>query len=743
MATKNYNFNVRSDIKSAKDYFFIIRNNLKYLIIISSVIIILSVVYAELAKDVYVSTVTIKLIQQNQNILENTPHYNPNPDYLDRFISNEIGIITNFNTREKTAQALIDSFNTIKNPNLFEVIRAKDDPGINNHKTLEVLTNHLAGTIGVGQNPGSDVIEISAESRSAFEAALIANTWAHEYQEVNLEINRAKLTTIRKFLEQQSQKKLAELRNAEDSLKKFQEQGGIVSLDVQSSDLLNQLSQLDAQKEATKIDLMTSNEILKQYKYFLNNQDPHLVQYLENQSSQAYITALQQQLAELQVNRDLAISIKNPNVDISNKIKEYDQRIDDLKGKLNSAISNIKSGGFSGNPEQVTQLAQRLIEEEVKNNSLSVRLQQLESTINEYEQDVKRLPSTSTKLAQYQRQRESLQQLYLLINDKYQEATINELSQEGNVVIIGEGKIPDTPAKPKRKIIIFFGIILGAVVGVSFILIKDYFNDTIKSPEDIEKKHIPLLAWIPHSKTGERNNDVKSEFVTLYDVDSPISEAFKTLRARVQYSKLESNQAQIILVTSPAEHEGKTFVSINLAASFALSNKKTLLIDGDLRRPRIHTILGNSKTPGLTDYVINDVAIQDVVRDIKPIYFSYISSGSISSNPIQILESEKMQNFLQEIRHLFEVIIIDSAPIVALIDTEILTKRVDGTILVVSSDKTETRVMKEALEILENNNSSFLGTVLNNFSDKSGHGYYYKYHYNYRESSNRKKKLFS
>lgn len=743
MATRNNNQNIRSDIKSAKDYFFIIKNNLKYLILISSLILILSIVYAQLAKDIYVSTVSIKITQQNQNILDNATFYHPDPNYLDRFISNEIGVITNFNTRERAAKSLIDSFYTYPNHNLFYVISAKTSTGSEGPKTLEVLTNHLGGCISVEQNPGSDVLEISAESRSAFEAALIANTWANEYQKVNLEINRAKLTNIRKFLEQQSQEKLSELKNAEDSLRKFQEQGGIISLDVQSSELLNQLSQLDAQKEATKIDLMSSNEMLKQYKFFLNNQDPQLVQYLENETSQAYITALQRELAELQVNRDLAISIKNPNVDISSKIKEYDQRIDDLKGKLNSTINNIKVSGFSGNPEQVTQLAQRLVEEEVRNNSLSVRLQQLETTSQKYEQDVRRLPGTSTKLTQYQRQRESLQQLFLLINDKYQEAMINELSQEGNVVIIGEGKIPDTPAKPKRKIIIVFGLILGLVVAVSFILVKDFFDDTIKSPEDIEKKNIPLLAWIPQSKISGRNGDVKSEFITLYDMDSPVSEAFKTLRARVQYSNLEATEAKIILVTSPAEHEGKTFVSINLAASFALSNKKTLLIDCDLRRPRIHAILGNDKKPGLTDYIISDLRLQDIIREIKPVYLSYMSAGSTSSNPIQILESEKMQNFLQETRQLFEIIVIDSAPIVALIDTEILTKVVDGTILVVSSDKTETRVMREALEIMESNNTSFLGTVLNNFSNKSGYGYYYKYHYNYPGTPKRKRKSIS
>ena len=208
------------------------------------------------------------------------------------------------------------------------------------------------------------------------------------------------------------------------------------------------------------MELMTSNEIFKQYKFFLNNTDPQLVDYLENQTSQAYINALQQQLAELQVNRDLALSIKSPNVDISGKVKEYDRRIAEQE-KLNSAINSIRAEAFSGNPEQVQELAQKLVEEEIKNNTLSVRLNQLESLTQKYEGNLRNLPKTSTQLSQFQRNRETLQQIYLLINERYQEAMINELSQPGNVTIISGGGIPASPTKPNRKFILLLGFILG------------------------------------------------------------------------------------------------------------------------------------------------------------------------------------------------------------------------------------------------------------------------------------------
>jgi capsular exopolysaccharide synthesis family protein len=725
--------------KSLRDYLLLIRNNLKTFLFLSLIIVILTIGYAILAKNIYKSTVTVRITQQNQNILKNTQDI-LDTELLDRFIATEIGVIGNYNTREIVARALIDSFENTKNQNLFDLVKSKKNEGINGHKTVEHLASILSAAITAEQIPGTDAVEISAESTSPYEAALIVNTCAIEYQKINLASNREKLTSIRKFLEKQNQEKLAELQTAEDTLMKVQEKSGLISMDVQSQGLLDQLSSLDAQKQETKIELMTSNEVLKQYKFFLNKQDPQLVDYLENATSQAYITALQQQIADLQVNRDLAVSIKNPNLDISSKVKEYDQRIGELKEKLNSAINSIKAEGFSGNPEQVSHLAQQLIEEQIKNSTLSVKFNQLETLTKQYEQKLRGLPKASTELSQFQRKREVLQQSFLEINQKYQEAMINELSQSGNVFLISEGRIPDSPEKPNRKLMIIFGFILGPSLAFFFLLIKDYFNDKIESPDDIEKNDINLLAWIPQLTTNGKISQEKIDLTVFYELDSPINEAFKSIKTRILFSTADSDSSKQILVTSPAEHEGKTFVAINLAGTFAQSNKRTLLIDCDLRRPRIHTVMGVNKIPGVADYLTNKATLEEIIKVIKPNNLSYITAGSIPSHPVEMIESEAMQNFLHEMRDFFDVVIVDSAPIVSVIDAEILSKMVDGTILVLSADKTETKLMMNAVELIKNNRVPFFGTVLNNFKKKSGYDYYYKYHYNYKKSSDRIRK---
>ena len=344
------------------------------------------------------------------------------------------------------------------------------------------------------------------------------------------------------------------------------------------------------------------------------------------------------------------------------------------------------------------------------------------------------------EFAGYQRNMESLQQLYTLVEQKHQEAVINELSQPGNSVIIGIGRVPDRPAKPNRLMIILWGFIMAPVIAFGYILIKDYFDDTVKSPDDIRKNDISFLSWIPHSIYNINNYHGNEELLALYESDSPVSESFQAIKERILYSNDDSGFPKIILVTSPAEGEGKTFVSFNLAGNFAQSNKRTLLIDCDLRRPRIHAIMGNIKKPGLVDFLLQKAKLEEIIRKTRNNNLSYITSGPIPKNPAEMLRSKIMKDFLKIIRDSFDVIIIDSAPIVAVIDTEILAKLVDETILVVCADKTKNQLMMDAVDIIKRNKVPFLGTVLNDFRYKSGYGYYYKYYYNYSSNGNGDKK---
>ena len=736
---KNNNYNNgyedNEDSKSLKDYVLLIRNNLLPFVLIAVVCTAAAVYYALNSMDIYESKTVLKISKPQGNILE-API---TPDIMDlgmdRFIANEIEIIKSYTNRERVAEALIDSFKVSKDQSKFYMVLVHNWGEKTHLLSVDSLVKILDKKVSVEQKRGLDIIDITAESPSPYEAALIANSYAQQYRNLNLEVNRNQLTFVKNFLGKQKAEKQKELNVAEDSLRNFQEKGGIIALDEQATALIDQLSQFEAKMNATKIDYLASSNILRQYKDELKKQDPRMANYLESLTSETYINALQKQLAELQINKDLALANTNGKIDVSAKIKEYDQKINELKSKLNDKIEVIKAGIFASSPEEVKELSQKIIEEDVKNSSLKTTVDGLKEIVDNYELKFNKLPKTSIELARLQRNREFLEKLYSLVESKYQEAVINEQSQPGNVLIVDKGRIPDKPAKPNRVLIIIIGFVLGTGLAFGYVLIKDYFDDTVKTPEDIQRKNINVLAWIP--RIEGINSRGKVEFIVANKPKSIPSEAFKALRTRVQFSNVDIESFKTILITSATPAEGKTVIALNLAGSFAQADKNVLLIDCDLRKPRMHGIFGVNKNPGLVNYLFNQVSLDEIIwRSDLIENFTYITSGTIPPNPAEVLQSRAMQNFLDNMRRRFDMIILDSPPIISVTDSEILSRMVDGSILVVSAENTEVDMMKHAVDLMRNEKSPFLGVVLNNFIYRTGYGSYYKYYYYYSHTSN-------
>jgi capsular exopolysaccharide synthesis family protein len=457
---------------------------------------------------------------------------------------------------------------------------------------------------------------------------------------------------------------------------------------------------------------------------------------LESQASQSYYQALQDEVAKIEVTKDVAVANKKEKSENSPLLKDYDSKIKELKGKLNSKLASIKNGIFSSSPEIVTDLTEKILDAEIKIHASTMQFDELNGIISKYEKDFNKLPKTSIEYARLERKREADEKLFSLLEEKHQEAQINELSQPGNVVIIDNGRVPILPAKPNRVVIILLGFILGAGMSLGFVFIKNYFNNTIKTPEDIQNRNINVLAWIPYIEGMELDESKGHEFIVARKPDSIPSEAFKALRTRVQYSKVGQDPLKTILVTSSTPGEGKTLISANLAGTFAQLGKKTLIIDTDLRKPRAHTVFNVSKHPGLADYLFNEATLEEIIRPTELGGLSFIASGTIPPNPSEMLASKKMKDFIELVKAKFEIIIFDSAPVVAVTDSEILSSMVDATMLVVSADYTEFEVLVKSVELIKNSSQSFVGTVLNNFSYKSGYGSYYKYYYYYSGQDN-------
>jgi tyrosine-protein kinase Etk/Wzc len=715
-------------------YYNILIDNLFPFILISVVAIVVAIVYAISSINIYKSTTVLKISKPSGNIL-NSPLMPEFQDFgSDRFIANEIEVLKSYKVREIAANALIDSFKAINRIDSFKVLVQSASKLTSDKAKLldnDQIASILSSNVTIEQKRGLDIVEISSQSPSPFEASLIANLYAQAYKTLNLEFNRNQLTLVKAFLLDQKNEKLSQLNSSEELLKTFQEKGGIIALDDQAKELITQLSKFEADRNLAKMELAISEKTLKQYKEELRKQDPQLTAYLENFSSEEYLKNLQTELARLEVNRDIALTSSKDKAVDSQTIKDYDAKIKELRNKLKSKIEGFRTSILASSPEEVKLITKNVIEEEIKSQSLEIKVKNLDEIVKSYDTKFNQLPKSAIEYARLQRGRESLEKLYILVEEKYQEAVINEQSQPGNVIIIDRARRPASPAKPNRLLIILVGTILGFGFGLGYAFLRNYFDNTVKTPEDLKDKNINVIGWVPQIQSLDKSISKDIEFIIYNKPDSVPSEAFRALRTRVQFSKVDQGNMKVIHITSSTPGEGKTLIASNLAGSFAQANHKTLLLDCDLRKPRVHTVFGMTRQPGLVEYLFDQVEIKTIIKHSKLANLDVITVGTIPPNPAEMLGSKKMQDFIDLMKTMYDYIIIDSPPIISVTDSEIIAAYCDAVYLVVSANYTEFDLLDKALDIIKNGNVNFVGTILNNFVFKNSYGSYYKYYYYY------------
>lgn len=218
--------------------------------------------------------------------------------------------------------------------------------------------------------------------------------------------------------------------------------------------------------------------------------------------------------------------------------------------------------------------------------------------------------------------------------------------------------------------------------------------------------------------------------ITIKDPKSPISEAYRTLRTNIQFSSFDK-KLQSIVVTSSGPGEGKTTTSCNLAVVMAQTGSKTILIDCDQRKPSVHKSFKMSNEMGLSDFLAGTVEFKDVTRSSGAENLTIITSGTRPPNPSELLSSKKMKDFVEGLKEEYEYIIIDSPPIVAVTDAQLIASFADGSLLVTSSGEVEREAAMKSKELLDKVNSKIVGVVLNKLevSEKGYYGYYYQYYY--------------
>jgi len=331
---------------------------------------------------------------------------------------------------------------------------------------------------------------------------------------------------------------------------------------------------------------------------------------------------------------------------------------------------------------------------------------------------------------------------------KLEETRINEAGQSGNVRILDKAIAPSFPVTPNKKLNLMLGLLIGLGLGIGLTFLVEYFDNTVKSVEDVERLGFNLMGAIPkieqdklqkkieskwESLEFNEGREIESRLVTHFDPKSPISEAYRTLRTNLQFTKI-ADSLKTILVTSSGPKEGKSTTVANLAITLAQLGSKVLLVDTDLRRPVIHSIFGMEKDNGLTNYMMDSVPYNQVVKKSFLENLNIITCGVLPPNPSELLGSFKMEELITKLKSNYDIILFDSPPVIAVTDAAVLSTKVDSTFLVISSGKTNRDAIIRAKSLLENVNTHIVGALLNNVNVEGTYGssyYYYYYHYYY------------
>ncbi|MBU4445724.1 polysaccharide biosynthesis tyrosine autokinase, partial [bacterium] len=374
--------------------------------------------------------------------------------------------------------------------------------------------------------------------------------------------------------------------------------------------------------------------------------------------------------------------------------------------------------------------------------------------VNQYADELNKLPQRSLEFARLDRERQVNEKYYILMKTKFQESRITEASRISNVRIVDPAVPSERPVKPKKKMNLLLGIFMGLGLGVGIAFVKEYLDHTVRSSEDLQKLGLTTISIVPRidiksalekiqqdGKVDDEEYALKSRLISHYDPKSTVAEAYRTLRTNIQFMSPDKPLRSMV-VSSGGPGDGKSTTVANIAIAFANLEKKVLLIDADLRKPILHKVFDVPRGPGLTHRLVQDLNDQDVIRETQVPNLYLVTCGDVPPNPSELLASQKLKDFIARMKSEYDIVLLDSPPIIAVTDASILSTLTDAIMLVVNSGNTDQRVLKRSIDLLSQVNTNLIGAVLNGVNISAGYDsyyYYYHYYYYYADTGDKKK----
>ncbi|HBV7420416.1 TPA: polysaccharide biosynthesis tyrosine autokinase, partial [Klebsiella pneumoniae] len=460
------------------------------------------------------------------------------------------------------------------------------------------------------------------------------------------------------------------------------------------------------------------NLISKTLNSIANN---YLEQNVERQAAQdaKSLDFLNQQLPKVRADLDIAEDKLNSyrkekdSVDLSMEAKSVLDQIVNVDNQLNELTF------------REAEISQLYTKEHPTYKALIEKRQTLQQEKTKLNKRVSGMPSTQQEVLRLSRDVESGRAVYLQLLNRQQELSIAKSSAIGNVRIVDDSITDPKPIKPKKILICIIGFILGLFFSVALIMLRFLLRRGIESPEQLEEMGINVYASIPVSewllKASDKRKRKNNESDKLLAVENPTDlavEAIRSLRTSLHFAMLEAKN-NVLMISGASPNAGKTFVSTNLAATISLANKSVLFIDADLRKGYVHKMLGNEGKSGLSDILSGQANVEETIISVPDGQFDYIGRGQVPPNPAELLMHPRFEKLLAWASAKYDLVIIDTPPILAVTDAAIIGRYAGTTLLVARFESNTVKEIEVSITRFEQSGVNVKGCILNGVVKKA------------------------
>lgn len=372
--------------------------------------------------------------------------------------------------------------------------------------------------------------------------------------------------------------------------------------------------------------------------------------------------------------------------------------------------------------------------------NLEQRIQTLGDQIDQTQVAISRIgdshtPEEGVDLNRLRNQLTQLQGNYNSLLQSLETLNLTAAQTGDKITIVEQAKVPLTPIRPRKLNNTLLAAIVGAMLALGIIFLIDYLDDRVRTPQDLERiidtSVLSTISQLPGQKNRRwrrksRKDEAPPPLISINEPRHPIAESYRTLRSNLQFASVDV-ELNALLITSSTESEGKTTTAANLGVVMAQSGKRVILVDADLRKPRLNRYFNLPRTPGLTEAMwIEDDSIAAYLRDTEVNGLRVLSSGKIPPNPADLLGSHRMQRLVESLKKEADIIIFDAPPVLAVTDSAILSQLAQGVLLVIDTSRTTRASVSRAVETLAHAKANLFGVVFNRMMrDARSYGYYY------------------